>query len=252
MVKGGFIVKARKFIKEHKLKGPSGFLKFVILNYVEAINMVSDEFIFKGGNLIWFYINTPRGTIDLDFSTIGIDSHEEVKKILNKASKKINGITYNLENFVEVKRQNHKGASAVIKYKTEDGASNKFEIDIVYALETELKKLSLNLSPEKNSVLVASIENIITDKIDTSHRFRSGNTRMKDFDDLYRFATGKVKFDKKKIKKFMKLNDYEKVLDETWISEEMSKAWKIYSKKYENLPDDILIVFKAINNKLLS
>jgi hypothetical protein len=48
MVKGGFIVKARKFIKEHKLKGPSGFLKFVILNYVEAINMVSDEFILKG------------------------------------------------------------------------------------------------------------------------------------------------------------------------------------------------------------
>lgn len=251
MVKGGFIVKARKFIKQHGLKGPNGFLKFVILNYVEAINMVSDKLIFKGGNLIWVYINTPRGTIDLDFATIGIDSHEEVKKILNKASKKIDGITYNLENLVEVERQGHKGAAASIKYTTEDGASNKFEIDIVYVLETELKKLFLGLGIENKPVLAASIESIIKDKIDTSHRFKSGNTRMKDFDDLYRFATTKVKFNKKEIKKFMKLNNHEKILDEKWISEEMSKAWKTYSKRYHDLPEDILVIFNTVNEKLL-
>jgi len=252
MAKSGFIVKARKFIKQRGLKGPNGFLKFVILNYVEAVNLVSNEFVFKGGNLIWFYINTPRGTIDLDFATKGINSHEEVKKVLNKASHKIEGITYTLESFVEVERQGHKGASAVIKYATEDGASNKFEIDVVYALESHLDNIFLNLGTENNSILAASIESIITDKIDTSYRFKSGNTRMKDFDDLYRFATSEVTVNKSVIASFMKLNNYSKAVDEKWISEEMIKMWESYSKRYDDLPDDILKVFKTINSVILA
>ena len=47
--KPSFLKKARKWSKENNLHGPQAFLRYTMLNFVEAINRVSDEFIFKGG-----------------------------------------------------------------------------------------------------------------------------------------------------------------------------------------------------------
>jgi len=89
------------------------------------------------------------------------------------------------------------------------------------------------------------------DKIDTCHRFKSGNTRLKDFDDLYRFATIEPSFDKNLINNFIKQNKIHKIVDEQWISKEMSDAWKLYAKRYPTLPSNIEDVFKTINSDLL-
>ncbi len=46
-----FLKKARLWAKENGLKGPQAFLRYTMLNYVEALNRASSDFIFKGGNL---------------------------------------------------------------------------------------------------------------------------------------------------------------------------------------------------------
>ena len=66
---GSFLKRARKWAKENELVGAQAFLRYVIFNFVEAVNSVSTDFVFKGGNLLWLYIKTPRSTVDLDFST---------------------------------------------------------------------------------------------------------------------------------------------------------------------------------------
>jgi len=240
-----FLKRARLFIKENKLKSNNGFLKYVILNYVNAVNMISDDFIFKGGNLIWLYIKTPRATIDVDFCTKHINSHKEIKAILNKASNKIDGINYVLENFEELVRKEQKGAKATIVYATEDGASNKFEIDIVYA--TPVLNRRITSIDNKNKIIAASIESIIMDKIDACHRFKSGNTRIKDYDDLYRIITSGVSFNKDTVIDYIKENKYEPVLDKEWITNEMVKAWHKHLKLYSDLPTELEQLFGAVN-----
>jgi len=70
-----------------------------------------------------------------------------------------------------------------VGYETPQGAKNRFEVDIVYALGTDAQEIS---SPVHAEIMLrsATIENIISDKLSACHRFKSGNTRMKDFDDL--------------------------------------------------------------------
>ena len=70
-----FLKRARKWAKENNLSGSQAFLRYVIFNFVESINAVSIDFVFKGGNLLWLYIKTPRATVDLDFSTLRIRTH---------------------------------------------------------------------------------------------------------------------------------------------------------------------------------
>jgi hypothetical protein len=83
--KNEFLKRARKWSKENDLYGTQAFLRFVLFKFVESINSVSDDFVFKGGNLLWIYIKTPRATIDLDFVTLKKDTHGEVKATLIKA-----------------------------------------------------------------------------------------------------------------------------------------------------------------------
>ena len=66
------IGKARSWSKKQGLYGPGAFLRFIMMNFVERLNQVSEDLVFKGGNLLWIYIKTPRSTVDLDFS-VGVD-----------------------------------------------------------------------------------------------------------------------------------------------------------------------------------
>ena len=127
---------AKSWAAKNKLSGSQAFLRFVIFNFVENINKTSTDFVFKGGNLLWVYIKTPRATIDLDLATLKSNSHLHVKKMLEAicANSKTSDIEYSILFFKEIAIQNQLGASVAIAYKTKDGSENKFEIDIVYAL----------------------------------------------------------------------------------------------------------------------
>jgi hypothetical protein len=81
----------------NKQHGRHAFQRFVMLTFLEAIEEISSDFVFKGENLLWHYIKTPRQTVDLDLSTLTINSHSEVSAILEKTFNFYEDITYRLK-----------------------------------------------------------------------------------------------------------------------------------------------------------
>lgn len=115
--------------------------RYAILNFLEALRKVSDDFVLKGGNLLWIYTKTPRETVDLDFSTLNLNSHLEVKAVIEKACYALEDICFEIESFNEMNHENMYGSRFLINFKANTGATNKFGLDIVYKLSTDLKKL---------------------------------------------------------------------------------------------------------------
>ncbi|MDH4467509.1 MAG: nucleotidyl transferase AbiEii/AbiGii toxin family protein [Bacteriovoracaceae bacterium] len=117
----------QKFISwasKNEQHGAVAFQKFVMLTFLEAMGNISSDFIFKGGNLLWHYIKTPRQTIDLDFSTLHLKSHKEVRESLNKALNYFPNIKFSIKDFSEVEQEGEFGANVIIAYKTNSGQSN--------------------------------------------------------------------------------------------------------------------------------
>ncbi len=53
---------------KHDVHGPMALTKYVMYIFVDQIfSKYPNKYIFKGGNLLWYYIKTPRPTVDLDF-----------------------------------------------------------------------------------------------------------------------------------------------------------------------------------------
>ncbi|MFH1728691.1 MAG: nucleotidyl transferase AbiEii/AbiGii toxin family protein [Pseudomonadota bacterium] len=244
-----FVIRARNFIKQNGLKGPSGFLKYVILTYIKSINKVSEDFIFKGGNLIWYYIRTPRATVDLDLVTRSLNNKDDILKKLKKACKVDKGINYKILDYLEFEKEDLKAAKLKIAYKTDDGAENEFEIDIVYKLKTEYEQILLDLDEEKFKINAQSLENILSDKIDTCYKFKSGNTRIKDFDDIYRIIKSDL-IPIKATKEILNKKGINNIVETSWINEDMEKAYKKHQKRYSDLPETLEHLFKEINIKL--
>jgi len=92
------LARALSWATTQKVHGPQAFLKFVILNFVECLNESSDEFIFKGGNLLWVYIHTPRQTVGLDLVTHNLNNSGKLQSLLKDACTlgKTKGIQFNL------------------------------------------------------------------------------------------------------------------------------------------------------------
>ncbi len=185
--KPNLLALAKKWAVKNKLNGPQAFLRYVMFHFVEKSSETSDDFVFKGGNLLWVYIATPRATIDLDFVTLKSKSDKTVRSILEEACARSEDIKFKLARYKSIIQQNKTGANVVIEYQTDQGAKNQFELDIVFAIETDALEIFSPVNEEK-TILSASIENIIADKLSACHRFAAGNTRMKDYDDLWRLS----------------------------------------------------------------
>ncbi len=242
-----FVAKAKAWTKENNLHGAHAFLKFVILNFVDCLAEDSNEFIFKGGNLLWCYIQTPRQTIDLDLATKNVTEHSVVRTLLEKAAARgrKRGIVFKVIKYVPVK--NEAAAAVSVSYKTDDGASNQFEIDVVLKLHAETTSISSSVSPNLE-IESASIENIIVDKVDASQTFGSGNTRLKDFDDLWRIMKSDSSVDYKIMKGLFIKRKVILKLDLDWITPEMSDSWTKHIKKYNDLPEKLESLFKDVND----
>ncbi len=247
----GLRARAKKWATENDLHGPSAFLRYVMFRFVENLNRESNDFVLKGGNLLWVYIHTPRSTIDLDFATLKSNSDKTVKEILIAACKGSDDILYSIQSFNRVSQNGKSGAALTLSYKTDEGAENQFDLDIVYELKTDTTELQSPID-EKVSILSASIENIIADKLFASVRFGSGNTRMKDYDDLWRLSQSKFDIDSKKLSYLFKSAKILPRLDEEWIEPDLEKTWISHQKQYVDLPESLQQVFEDVNRWLLT
>lgn len=208
------------------------------------LKQVSNDFIFKGGNLLWHYIQTPRATIDLDLSTLSLKSHLDVRNCIEKSFLHHDDINFLIKEFKEVQNEDKQGSSMIISYELNSGQKNQFDLDIVYALPTDTMKINSTISGTK--LIAASIENIISDKMATCHRFTSGNTRMKDYDDLWRISRALISIDRAKLSNLLKNKGIPTRLKNEW-AKDLSESWLKHAQNYDDLPHDLSTIFKEIN-----
>ena len=244
-----FLGRARSWTKKQGLHGPGAFLRFVMMTFVERLNAESGDFVFKGGNLLWVYIKTPRSTVDLDFSTKQIASHEAVEEALKRVClTEQDGVTFNLKAFSPVERPDGKGAAVRIGYQTNEGQSNQFEVDIVYALPALTISIPSPIS-DGVEIVAVTVENIIADKLSAAHRFKSGNTRMKDFDDLWRISKAdSTHIVWQVLSELLKERVIVPGLDLAWISVEMDLAWAAHLAANAGLPASLRTLMNEVNN----
>ncbi len=95
----------------------------------------------------------------------------------------------------------------------------------------------------------ASVENIICDKVSAAHQFKSGNTRMKDFDDLWRIMVSNIEVDSKKISNLFSEREVPVELKLEWVPF-LEDSWKRHRKSYKDIPADLAKVFTDINTWL--
>ena len=84
-----FYQRAKSWAATQKLIGHSSFSRFVMMTFVGRLNQITDEFVFKGGNLLWVYIKTPRATIDLEMVTRTTNDHEVDLPRLKRTPRKV-------------------------------------------------------------------------------------------------------------------------------------------------------------------
>jgi hypothetical protein len=198
--------------------------------------------VFKGGNLLWYYIQTPRATIDLDFATRSPSNHASVQRVLHEACKRDEEVEFEVLEFRELDG----AANALIRFRT-DGTDNRFEVDIVYNLETVTQSISSPVRSDQQ-LTAARIENIIADKFSACARFGAGNTRMKDLDDLWRIAKSEQPIDRAILREIVQDRGIALELESRWINPLMQKAWDSHRKRYKDLPKDLEELFLDINS----
>ena len=247
---GNFKKNFTKWKSETGEHGPRAMTRFVIMQFVEGLQFVApDRYIFKGGNLLWHYIKTPRSTVDVDFAT---DVEVEIEQVLKDfSSVKTDGCSFKVKDHNAVETDEKSGLAVQMEFLTEEGSTNPFGIDVVFAVKTHSKQIKL----AKLHVTAASLENIIVDKVAACHRFAGGNTRMKDFDDLYRIAKANQKVDAKLLQKIATERGIKLSLDLKWINKQMITAWTEYTQKkvYKDaadLPKDLAQLFDTTNEYL--
>lgn len=243
------LLEARSWATQRGLFGAQAFLKYVILRFTENLNQVSNEIVFKGGNLLWVYIGTPRATVDLDLATLNVNNHAQVQLLIEKACELDSGIRFSLHSFKEVEQEGKLGAALTIAYRTEQGASNRFEVDLIYALNTDSHEISSPVHPDVK-IRSATLENIVADKVSTCHRFGSGNSRMKDFDDLWRLSQSPVEVDANRLRKLLHVRKAIPSIDPAWINPEMERLWTGHRKRYRDLPEKLEQLFSKVNGWL--
>ena len=222
-----------------------------MLTYLESLNQISRDFVFKGGNLLWVYIGTPRATTDLDLATMSLRNHDEVGKILRQACTNAEGIQFTMEDFKGIEGDEKQGAEVTIGYETREGAQNVFQIDIVYALPIDVAAVASPIQ-ENIQIRAATLENIISDKLSALNRFGAGNTRIKDLDDLWRLADRRITVKAKHLSRLLEQRGVSPFLNPNWINPNMERAWSSHHKRYSDLPENLDKVFSDVNSWLVS
>lgn len=247
-----FFAKAKQWTNKHQLQGTHAFLRFVMLVFIERLSQQSDEFVFKGGNLLWVYIKTPRPTMDVDFSTLSLVDHEAVRHMLAAVcSNPDPSIRFAVKTFVQVDSPNGKAARVTIAFRTQEGQQNTFDLDIVYAVPTDIVTLP---SPLESGIQlrVASIENIVADKLSAGHRFGGGNSRMKDFDDLLRISRVMPSpLNWTKLDAILRERGIPPHLDPAWVNAQTERTWASHIRRHEGLPSQLIEAIEIVNRWLM-
>lgn len=239
--------KILKFKEKYKLDSKTAHLKYFLFVFAQYLNEISKDYIFKGGNIVWYYINTPRHTVDLDAITSNNKTPDIVLKDFEAACKINPALGFRIHKHRVVDKTEEiglKGMRIWIKYDCEK-MNNVFYVDVVMNLKTDF--CEKNFPPDDMKLPISTLEEIIHNKLHAIFRFGTGNTRMKDYDDLYRIILAKPAVDKRKLRHFLK--NMPGKLPQKYIRD-LSPSWSEHIRNYEDLPENIEMVITTINGFL--
>lgn len=175
-----------------------------MFDFVKCTNQVSDQYILKGGHLLWRRIKIKRGTTDLDYAIRSLELN--IEDDLRRACLQSEKFEFVLEALKVRKVNSRAGFNAIICFREKSRESEEkrfsadgrligyshFSIDIGVDAEVDFEQIQI----DDQSVQAASIINIFLDKMDACTRRGSENTRIKDFDDLVRIIRSSEPIDK--------------------------------------------------------
>ena len=96
----------------------------------------------------------------------------------------------------------------------------------LFGVSTAMTNIASPLANQE-TIIVVTMENIVADKLSAAHRYGRGNTRMKDFDDLWRIALFKPNLIKWiELKQILTSRSIAASVDDNWITTDMSRAWQ--------------------------
>lgn len=162
------------------------------------------HFVWKGGSLLlrlYRSIPTPRFTIDLDLLVRGFKV-DDVSSLLEKVAA-VNlgdGFRFTQITHTPMKRETPYGGTRYKLTWTFFGKSRSqtLDIDVCAGDAVDPKKISskdiflIDIDPTAVSFNVYPAEYIFAEKLETIFRFKTGNTRVKDFVDLYSLSVGQL------------------------------------------------------------
>lgn len=242
-----------KWKKDNNQHGPTAFIRYTMLYFLHCLNKETEDFTFKGGNLLWLYINTPRPTVDLDLSSSEDMEIDELRIHFENANCHAKGVNFKIENIKKGVFGDTVGAKVFLSFESAKGKKNKFHVDVVLGLSTDLHKVELY----GQEISAASIENIIADKVSACRKHTSGSTRAKDYDDLYRIATQEIEVSYITLKKICDRRNIELFLDPEWLNDEaLQSVWarfiRVKNYKKNGLPLELSEVIGEVNQYLNS
>lgn len=238
-----------------------------------SISSYKDNFIIKGGCLLSSIMGIDmRTTMDIDTNITGLSfALENINKIIFEiiSIDVDDNVSFKIINIEEIKEgQEYDGYRFTLLCKFENIKVN-FHLDISTgdiitprAIEYSYKKI---LEDEYISVMAYNNETIIAEKLQTILDKKIGNSRMKDYYDIYYFVHyrfNEINFEHLKnaiSKTFHHRNTFDDILRKDEILYEiendqfMNELWTNYSNKYSyayniTFHDCILSIKKIISN----
>lgn len=240
-----------------------------------SVSKYKDNFILKGGLLISSMIGiTERTTMDMDTTVRGIPMEEEsIEKIIKEIIRTDveDGILFEFTKMEPIREDdayNNFRVHLQVKYGK---VNTPMKIDITTgdkitpaAIEYSYKMMF----EEKNiPVMAYTLETILAEKYETIIRRNIGNTRARDFYDLYVLFNSRkeeirqdvlklaVKHTGEKRDSLDELNEYEEICQELQEEEAIKRLWENYAKensyaehlKYEDIIDTVVTVGRYIS-----
>ncbi|NNM43831.1 MAG: hypothetical protein HKM07_05765, partial [Chlamydiae bacterium] len=239
-----------------------------------ARSSFSDKFIFKGGFLLSYMIEIGRETSDLDFLLTKINAEEEeiikaISQIITEPSQ--DGFTFSFFKIepLDQPHMNYPGFRITLQIRLGRIRDNiKIDVGIGDVVEPQDRNIELfehkgkPIFEEEISLLVYPVETIFSEKLETIISKATGNSRMKDYHDLFILIQSKAIIDSEKlaISCSQTFSNRKTTLSLIAFDEEgvesLQKFWlghlnKLATPHIVNFPTHIKEVIREINSYML-
>lgn len=162
-----------------------------------ALSDYKDQFVLKGGFLLSSFLGIElRSTLDIDFSLQNMPfERENIEKVITDiiAIDNHDDITYSIKGISIIQQHNDYQGYTVALIGRLDNIKVPFSVDMAFGDPITPNKIHYHynaiVSEQQLSLMAYNHESVLAEKLQTIVDKRTGNSRMKDFYDIYLINT---------------------------------------------------------------